>query len=127
MAREEEIRTIFQGYTDNSRLVFIKRWLVSSVRLIFEADVLSEGVLLVTVCTAANCMSSRHSKNVVTPRASISRSIQLNGSLRDCLYLNLVTFNTIGFLLCDSCLNVSDTKDRRVLVIGALGWSDSIL
>lgn len=53
MAREEEVRTIFQGYTDNSRLVFIKRWLVSSVRLMFEVDVLSEGVLHVTVCTAA--------------------------------------------------------------------------
>lgn len=33
----------------------------------------------------------------------------------------------MGFLLCDSCLNLSDTKDRRALVIGALGWSDSIL
>lgn len=52
----------------------------------FEADtVLSEGVLLVTICEAGNCMSGRHSKNVIIPRASVSQSIPLNGSLQDCL------------------------------------------
>lgn len=82
MAREEEVGTILEGYADNSRLVFIKRWLVSLVRLMFEADfVLSEGVLLVTVCEAANCMSSRCSKNGIISRASLSQSIPLNGSL----------------------------------------------
>ena len=82
MAREEEVRTILQGYTDNSRFVFIKRWLVSLVRLMFEADiVLSKGVFRVTICEAANCMSGRHSKNVIVLRASISQTIPLNGSL----------------------------------------------
>jgi len=37
------------------------------------------------------------------------------------------TCNKIAFLRCDSCLNLSDTKDRRALVVGALGWSDGIL
>ena len=82
MAREEEVRTILQGYTDNARFVFVKRWLVSLVRLKFEADiVLSKGVLHVTICEAANCMSGRRSKNVIVLRASISQSIPLNGSL----------------------------------------------
>lgn len=86
MAREEKVRIILKGYTDNSRLVFMKRWLVSLVRLMFEADVvLSKGVLLVTICEAANCMSGRHSKNGIIQRASTSQSIPLTGSLRGCL------------------------------------------
>jgi len=82
VAREEEVRTVFQGYTDNSRLGFVKRWLVSLVRLMPEADAaLSEGVLLVTVCKVANCTSTVRSKRVAILRASVSQSIPLNGSL----------------------------------------------
>lgn len=46
-----------------------------------DIDLLSKAVLLVTICEASNCMSSRHSENVIIPRASVPQSIPLNRSL----------------------------------------------